>query len=336
MNIPHTSLEFSHFPVMIKEVIKICSPKSGNKFLDCTFGAGNYTKALLKFSDTQIIALDRDKTVIKTAEEISKRFVERFTFYHTKFSKMDQFPINNFDAVIFDLGISSMQLNDLSRGFSFKSKDKLDMSMGLSSVSIENIINTYQAKDLINIIKTFGEEREAKSIVNNIIKQRKSSPIKTTDELVKIIKISKRKNFKKKIDVSTKTFQALRIIVNKEITELIKGLIEATKILKPGGKLILITFHSIEDKIVKYYFKNYSENFSRQNKYRPESANDKVSLFRTYKNKVIRASQDELTINPRSRSAKLRFATRNENIFYEPKELKLKFKRLTDLENKHD
>ena len=336
MNIPRTSLEFSHFPVMIKEVINICSPKSGKKFLDCTFGAGNYTKELLKFSDTQIIALDRDRAVEKTANEIRKKFTKRFSFYHTKFSEMDQIPINNFDAVIFDLGISSMQLNDLSRGFSFKSKDKLDMSMGLSTVSIENIINTFQAKDLVNILKTFGEEKEARNIVNNIIRYRKLNPIKTTEELVKIIRKSKRKNFKKKIDVSTKTFQAFRIIVNKEISELIKGITKATKKLKPGGKLILITFHSLEDKIVKYYFKNYSENYSRQNKYRPEIINDKKSLFSTYKNKVRRASDDELIINPRSRSAKLRFATRNKNTFYDPQELKIKFKKLINLENKYD
>ena len=335
MNIPQTSLEFKHFPVMLKEVIKICSPKSGKKFLDCTFGGGGYSKELLKHPNTEIIAIDRDKTVLKIAEEFKKNSKNKFSFYHSKFSELDKYSIDNFDAVIFDLGLSSIQLNDLSRGFSFKSKDKLGMSMGLSSTTVEYIINNYQATDLINIIKIFGEEKEAKSIVKNIIKQRKIKPITTTIELTNIIKKSKRKNFKKKIDISTKTFQALRIIVNREISELVNGIIKATKILKPGGKLILVTFHSLEDKIVKYFFKNYADNSSRQNKYSPEQTEDKISLFESYKNKVLRASQNELKINPRSRSAKLRFAVRNDNKFDEPMEFRLKFKRLIDLESKN-
>jgi len=320
---------------MLKEVIKICSPKAGKKFLDCTFGGGNYSKELLKYPGTKIVAIDRDKTVQKIAEEIKNNSKERFSFYHSKFSDLDQISINDFDSVIFDLGISTIQLEDLSRGFSFKSKDKLDMTMGLSSITAEQIINSYEAKDLINIIKTFGEEKEASLIVKNIIKQRKIKHIKTTDELTDIIKKSKRKNFKKKINLSTKTFQALRIIVNNEISELINGVIKATKKLKPGGKLIIITFHSLEDKIVKYFFKNYSDNFSRQNKYRPELISSKVTLFEAYKNKIFRASKKELLENPRSRSAKLRFAIRNNNNFNEPKDLKMKFKKLTDLENKN-
>ncbi len=335
MIIPQTSLELKHFPVMLKEVIKICSPKAGKKFLDCTFGGGNYSRELLKYPGTEIVAIDRDRTVLKVAEALKNNAKERFSFYHTKFSDLDQISINDFDSIIFDLGISSIQLEDLSRGFSFRSKDKLDMSMGLSSSTAEQIVNNYEAKDLINIIKTFGEEKEASLIVKNIIKYRKKKPIETTDELTDIIKKSKRKNFKKKIDLSTKTFQALRIIVNNEISELINGVIKATQKLKPGGKLIIITFHSLEDKIVKYFFKNYSDNFSRENKYSPELTSSKVSLFKAYKNKIFRASKNEITENPRSRSAKLRFAIRNKNNFNEPKDLRIKFRRLTDLENKN-
>ena len=156
-----------------------------------------------------------------------------------------------------------------------------------------------------DIIKTFGEEEDATRIAKNIVSQRIKKKLETTDELVKIIKKSKKKNYKKKINESTKTFQAIRIFVNKEISELIEGIIKATKILKPGGKLIVISFHSIEDKIVKFYFKNFSKNYSRANKYLPEK-NEKYSLFESYKNKTIKASTKEIKKNPRSRSAKLR------------------------------
>ena len=164
------------------------------------------------------------------------------------------------------------------------------------------------------------------------MKERAKGKINTTDELVKIIKKSKRKNFKK-IDLSTKTFQAIRIFVNQEISELIEGIINATKVLKPGGKLIVISFHSIEDKIVKFYFKNYSKNHSRSNKYLPEKINS-LHLFDEYKNKIIRATSKEIKRNPRSRSAKLRVAIRSANKFNDPEELRNKFKYFTDLEKR--
>ena len=171
-----------------------------------------------------------------------------------------------------------------------------------------------------------------KMISNNIVKERSKKLINTTDELVKIIKNSKKKNYKNKIDESTKTFQAIRMFVNKEITELIDGIIKATKILKPGGKLVVVTFHSIEDKIVKFYFKNFSKNQSRSNKYFPEKNN--LCLFEDYKNKIIKANTIEIKKNPRARSAKLRIAVRSEDKFFDPKELRNKFKYLTELEKR--
>ena len=264
MKSPNTLLETKHFPVMLDEVIKICSPKSGGKYLDCTFGGGSYSKELLKFPNTKIIAFDRDERVLDIADNLKKQFENRFKFYHNKFSNIDQIPISGVDAVIFDLGISSIQLNDLSRGFSFKSKDRLDMSMGLASTSAQEVLNDVDQNDLKMILKIFGEEKEASIIAKNIIKVRSIKKLKSVNELVDIIEESKKKNFKKKINLSTKTFQALRIFVNKEISELIEGIIKATKILKPGGKLIVLSFHSLEDKIVKFYFKNFSSNHSRK------------------------------------------------------------------------
>ena len=332
MKLPHTSLEGKHLPVMIDEVIKICNPKNGGNFMDCTFGAGGYSKELLKFRATKVVAFDRDSHVIELANKFKDNFQSRFVFYNKKFSKIDPTSPNKFDAVIFDLGLSSIQLDDLSRGFSFKSKSELNMSMGQTEISAKKVVNTYSSQDLRDILKIFGEEQDATKISRNIVKERIKNEIKTTDELVRIIKKSKKKNYKK-INESTKTFQAIRIFVNKEVNELIEGVIKATKILKPGGKLIVISFHSIEDKIIKFYFKNFSKNRSRSNKYLPENV-DNLSLFDEYKNKVIKASSKEVKRNPRSRSAKLRVAIRSADKFIDPEELRKKFKYLTDLEKR--
>ena len=333
MKSPHTLLEEKHLPVMIDEVLEACNPKNGDVFMDCTFGAGGYSKELLKFQETKVVALDRDVHVTGLAEKLKNKFKSRFIFHNKKFSQLDLVTTTKFDAVIFDLGLSSIQLDDLSRGFSFKSKKELNMSMGQTEQSAKKVLNSYSSKDLMEIIKTFGEEKEASKISRNIVRERLKKQLNTTDELVKIIQNSKKKNYKKKINESTKTFQALRIFVNKEVTELIQGIIKATQILKPGGKLIVVSFHSIEDKIVKYYFKNFSKNHSKTNKYLPE-INKNLALFDNYKNKIITATSREIKRNPRSRSAKLRVAIRSSDKFIDPIELRNKFKYLTDLEKR--
>ena len=332
MNTQKSSLEFSHFPVMLSEVIKISSPTEGGLFVDCTFGGGGYTSNLLKFPKTTVIALDRDPSVISIAKKIEKKFQSRFKFYQLKFSQIDQILKNNVDTIIFDLGLSSIQLNNLKRGFSFKSKDKLDMTMGISDLSAQDAINNLSEKDLKLIIKILGEENEASKIAKNIVKARLIKKITRVDELVKIIEKSKKKNFYNKINPCTKTFQALRIFVNKEISELITGLIFATKFLKPGGKILIVSFHSIEDKIVKFFFSNFSENQSKPSRYQPEQNNKNSVLFKKYSNKVIKPSKEELFKNKASRSAKLRFAIRSSNEFIFPQVLKEKFKKYLDVE----
>jgi 16S rRNA (cytosine1402-N4)-methyltransferase len=336
MRATHTFMEKKHFPVMLEEVLDICSPHKGGRYLDCTFGGGSYTEGILNFPDTNVIALDRDKTVIDIAEDFKKKFKSRFEFFHNKFSSIDKITKGKFDAIIFDLGVSSFQLDDMKRSFSFKSTNKLDMSMGLSESNAFNVVNFSSGEILKNIIRILGEEKEASRIVKNIIKERNIKKIETADELVKIILQSKKKDYKKKIDPSTQTFQAIRIFVNQEISELINGLINATKDLKPGGKLILISFHSLEDRIIKFYFKNYAINKSKQNKYLPMQKNKGLYLFNFYKNKIFKPSENEINLNPRSRSAKLRVAIRSKNQFEEPSELRKKFKIITDMEKNID
>ncbi len=333
MNTQSSSLDFSHYPVMLNEVIKISDPSKGGFFVDCTFGGGGYSSALLSFSKTKVIGIDRDKTVISLAQKLENKFKDRFKFYKLKFSEIDTILNSYVDTIIFDLGISSIQLNDLNRGFSFKSKDKLDMTMGLSNLSAEKVVNNLSANQLKIIIKIFGEEKDASKIANNIVKARLRKKITRVDELVNIIEKSKKKNFSSKINPSTKTFQALRIFVNKEITELINGIVNATKILKPGGKILVVSFHSIEDKIIKYFFSNYSENRPRPSRYFPENKKDSSNfLFEKYINKTIKPSKEEINLNNRSRSAKLRFAIRSKNKFFHPFNLFKKFEKYLSIE----
>ena len=328
-----SSLEFSHFPVMLNEVLQLSSPSYKKNFIDCTFGGGGYSKEILKFPNTNIQAIDRDEKASLIAKEFVRKFPKRFKFYKTKFSQMDIFVKDNVDVIIFDLGLSSIQLNDFDRGFSFNSNKKLNMTMGLNDISAIEALNNLSEIDLKLVIKTLGDEKEASKIAKNIVKYRNTKKITNTADLVKIIEKSKNKNYLSKINPCTKTFQALRIFVNKEITELIHGVVNATKKLKPGGKILVISFHSIEDRIIKYFFTNFSKNKSKPSRYLPENKATDQALFNEYKNKVYRPSKKEIEKNSRSRSAKLRFAIRSNNQFEYPTEFIKKFKKYLDLES---
>jgi 16S rRNA (cytosine1402-N4)-methyltransferase len=332
MNNHTSSLEHMHIPVMLNEVIKICTPSKGGTYIDCTFGGGSYSKKLLNFSKTKVKGLDRDKEVKEIGKNLEKKFPQRFKFYQTTFSQIENVTKDRVDVIIFDLGLSSIQLNNLERGFSFKSNENLDMSMGLTEISAQDVINKASELDLKLIIKIFGEEKEAGRIAKNIVKFRNIKKITKVKDLVNIIQKSKKKNYASKINPCTKTFQALRIFVNKEITELIYGIINATKILKPGGKILIVSFHSIEDKIIKFFFTNFSTNKSKPSRYLPEENISSIALFDEYKNKVIKPTKKEIIQNSRSRSAKLRYAIRSKNKFSHPNELIEKFKRYLDLE----
>tara|TARA_B100000767_G_C19771561_1_gene540337 strand:+ start:1528 stop:2502 length:975 start_codon:yes stop_codon:yes gene_type:complete len=321
---------------MLNEVVQTClNTKKNQLIIDCTFGGGGYSEELLKLPNVKVIALDRDKSAISRAKDLEKIFPNKFTFYNEKFSNLDKIikEENKPNVIIFDLGLSNFQLQDYKRGFSFKSNERIDMQMGLSKVSAEDVINTLDEQSLKLIIKILGEEKEANRIVKNIIKARTLKKIDTVTDLVQIIEASKKKNYNKKINVCTKTFQALRIFVNKETTELIEGLIKASQLIKFGGKIIVVSFHSIEDKIIKYYFTNYSSNKSNPSRYLPTENNKKNSFFEKYKNNFLTPSPEELVKNPASRSAKLREAIRTKQEFIYPSEFKEKFKKYIEIEN---
>ena len=323
-------LENKHFPVLLKELISIISPLYGGTFLDCTFGQGGYSKKILEKKNNKIIAIDRDKDVHVHAEKLEKKFPNRFRYINSKFSEIDKVKIKSKDlkAIIFDLGYSTNQIKDLSKGLSFKSTGKLNMKMGLNDFSANEVISNMNEDNLVRIFKFFGEEKQSKKIVRKIINIRKTKKINTEDLTRIIDSIKKYKS--SKINNSTKIFQAIRIFVNKEISELINGLINAFSLLPVGGVIAVVTFHSLEDKIVKFFFKHYSqiENVSR---YLP--SNQKIDKCFNLKNKKpIIPSQDELKINARSRSAKLRYAIKiNDKCEFD--KFKQKFKYLLDIEN---
>ena len=319
-----------HYPVLLKEIISVISPQHGGTFIDCTFGQGGYTKEILKFNNTKVIGLDRDDKSDHIGKLIENRFSNRFFFRNLRFSKLNNLKLKKekIKGIVFDLGYSLTQIKDPKKGLSFNSSGKLNMMMGQNNFSAHDVINNLDAKELEKIFKYFGEEKDAKMISKNIIKERKLKKI-DTQELVKIIKKSKRKkNFK--THIATKTFQALRIFVNNEISELINGLINSAKILKKDGVLAVVTFHSLEDRIVKYFFKNLSQNKSIS-RYEPKIEQKKL-LFKMPTKKPIIPSDQELKNNPPSRSAKLRYLIKCDDTFEINTDINDKFSFLLDIE----
>ena len=320
-----------HYPVLLKEIISVISPQHGGTFIDCTFGQGGHSKEILKYKKTKVIGLDRDSNSQKIAEKLYNEFPDRFLFKNLKFSELKNLKLKNenIKGVIFDLGYSLNQMKDLQKGLSFNSTGKLNMKLGLNDFSASDVINKCDEKTLNKIFKYFGDEKEAKFITKKIIKNRILKEI-TTEKLVNIIENTKRKkNFK--IHSSTKIFQALRIFVNKEISELIYGLINSAKILKKDGILAVISFHSLEDRIVKYFFKNLSESktFSR---YEPQIEKKKF-FFEMPRKKPIVPTEEELKDNPPSRSAKLRYLIKKDDIYKIETDIMEQFQELLKIEN---
>jgi len=320
-----------HYPVLLNEIISIITPQHGGTFIDCTFGQGGYTKKILSYKNTQVIALDRDIESKKEADQISEKFRDRFVFKNKKFSQLENLKLKNenIKGIIFDLGYSYTQIKDPIKGLSFNAIGDLNMRMGINDFSAKEAINKLSAIELEKIFKFFGEEKEAKKIANQIVLMRKKKEI-DTQSLVEIIdRTKKKKNFK--THSATKVFQALRIFVNKEISELITGLISASKVLKKNGILIVVTFHSLEDKIVKYFLKSLSENKSIS-RYVPK-VDQPETLFKMLEKKPRTPSVKELRENIPSRSAKLRYVIKKDNFYDFETDIFKKFKHLIEIEN---
>jgi len=329
-----------HFPVLIQEVLANLelNPKEPQCFLDCTFGAGGYSRHILESShkNTKVIAIDRDETVIPIAEELQKQYPKRFQFYLNTYANYPQVlqeaGVDKVDGIIMDLGFSSMQINATSRGFSFKEKGELLMTMGLNKTTAYEFVN-YATEELIaDVIYYYGEEHKARQIAKKIVQFRKEQLINTPEELADIVrsvvgfkgknKATSNKNLigkRKIIDPATKTFQAIRIYINEELQELTTALNNASNYLKPAGKLLVVSFHSLEDRIVKdflntngFHLKKYANKNDSLEKFTKNKlnlgTNNNKKLFEIITKKPIIPSKEEVAINPPSASAKLRVA----------------------------
>lgn len=296
-----------HIPVMLQEVLAALNPQKGEVYVDATFGNGGYTRAILEAANCKVIALDRDPTVRIRANEIKNMYGERFEFRFGQFGDFADLVPEKINGAVFDIGVSSMQLDEAERGFSFSKEGALDMRMSQSGVSAKDIVNTYDEQALADLIYQYGEEKKSRQIAREITEYRKHKEIETTTELAEIIYKVIHKKFGE-IDPATRTFQALRIAVNDELGELSRGLIGAANRLQKNGRLAVVDFHSLEDRIVKTFFKENGGRRVRVSKYAPELVQDE-HLFAEV-SKVIVPTAEECKRNPRARSAKLRFAVR--------------------------
>lgn len=295
-----------HFPVMLPQVLQALSPQDNEIYVDATFGNGGYTEALLKAANCKVIALDRDPNVQTRVAELKAQYGERFEFRAGQFGDFADLINENINGAVFDIGVSSMQLDNSERGFSFAKDAPLDMRMSCSGVSAADIVNSYDEKELADLIYKYGEERKSRQIAAKIVAARKLSAIATTKQLAELIYTVIRKT-PNTIDPATRTFQALRIAVNNELEELENGLASAAQRLASRGRLAVVTFHSLEDRIVKTFFKeNTGKNvhISKYAKVVPEIG-ENVIFAET--SKAILPSDEEIELNKRSRSAKLRF-----------------------------
>ena len=303
-----SNIELQHKPVMCEEVLSILNPSDGCVYLDGTLGAGGHSRKILESADCSVIGIDKDPTAIELCRDLEKQYGNKFLSINGSFGNLSQhlhsIGINKIDGILLDLGTSSMQLGTPERGFSFQFDAPLDMRMTQTGETAYDIINSLSEKSLADIIFYFGEERSSRKIAKAIVNKRKIKKIKTTFDLNEII-LSVKKTKNKKIHPATKTFQALRIYINNELKDLYKALISIEKVLSEKGRLVIISFHSLEDRIVKNFIK---ENSIPLKKYDPKNP-DQIFVYEN--RKVIKPSKDEVKKNRRSRSAKLRWVFRS-------------------------
>ena len=326
-----------HLPVLLSEVIESLAPQSGELFIDGTFGAGGYTRAILETANCRVLAFDRDITAVRAATGLCSEFPNRLTVINKPFSRMEEFarieetfngtPLMAgpfVDGVVLDIGVSSMQLDQAERGFSFMNDGPLDMRMSAAVDPLDNspvaagesaadFVNTADEEAIASVIYTYGEEHKSRSIARAIVRARTSKPFTRTLELADAVG---RVFHGRKIDgrhPATRTFQALRIYINDELGELAEALAAAERILKPGGRLAVVTFHSLEDRIVKRFFTARMGKESRGSRHMPEqSIKSQQPSFRIVNSRPLTPSKGELDLNPRARSARLRSGIRTD------------------------
>lgn len=303
-----------HIPVLLNEVVESIAPKDGGVYVDGTFGAGGYTRAVLDAADCTVYAIDRDPDAIREGQKLVDAYKGRLHLLHGTFGEMAELMrgegVDFVDGVMLDIGVSSMQIDRAERGFSFQKDGALDMRMSQNGLSAADVLNTFGEREIADIIYKYGEERFSRRIAAAVVEQRKTAPFKTTLEFADLIRRTvphKRED----IDPATRSFQALRIYVNDELGQLESGLSAAHDLLKAGGRMAIVSFHSLEDRIVKTFMQEKSGKTANPSRYMPVVEKQAATL-KTITKKPILPTESETKFNPRARSARLRVAEKAE------------------------
>ena len=311
-----------HIPVLLREVLDALQPADGQRFIDGTFGAGGYTRAILECANCEVLAFDRDPTAIAGGASLVSQFAPRLRLAERPFSELQEVAEETgfapVDGVVLDIGVSSMQLDEAERGFSFQTDGPLDMRMARTGLSAADVVNSFDEEDLANIIYELGEERRSRAIARAIVKQRGPAPLTRTRELADLVLrvFHGRKDDGK--HPATRTFQALRIFVNDELGELEKALVAAETVLKPGGRLAVVTFHSLEDRIVKRFLAERAGKADQGSRHLPQRLIQfSPPSFRILNSRPLTPQKGELDVNPRARSARLRAAIRTDSAVWQ-------------------
>lgn len=305
----------SHAPVLLHEVVTAMKPQAGETYVDGTFGGGGYTKALFEAAECEVIGIDRDLDAIARAEQLAMS-EPGLTPLMGRFGEMDSLlgnaGIAKVDGIMLDIGVSSFQIDEADRGFSFLREGPLDMRMGRSGPSAADIVNNMPGGDLMQVIGQLGEEKQARRITKAITDRRALQPFERTLDLAQVIEEALGGRRGKRTHPATLTFQAIRMYVNDELGELARGLAAAETLLKPGGRLAVVTFHSLEDRLVKQFMRIRSGDVPSGSRYRPEKQSGPSPSFSLPSRKAVEPGEAEIAENPRARSARLRLAVRTD------------------------
>lgn len=304
-----------HVPVMLAEVLDTLAPKEGDIIIDGTFGGGGYSRAILKAAQCSVIGIDRDLDAILRAEKLAEEF-PRLLPLLGRFGELDQlaaqagFP--SADGVVLDIGVSSFQIDEAERGFSFQKDGPLDMRMGAAGPSAADVVNNLSERDLANVVFRLGEEKNSRRIARAICERRMAEPFRSTSDLASVVEEAVGGRKGARVHPATQTFQAIRMYVNDELGELARGLEAAEQILKPGGRLVVVTFHSLEDRLVKTWMRERTGGVPSGSRHVPLLAKPKPPSFAQITNKALQPSEKEVETNPRARSARLRAVVRTD------------------------
>jgi len=305
--------EPAHIPVMAAEVLAALDPRDGGIYVDGTFGRGGYSEAILAAAATTVFGIDRDPAAVTFGAELGRRYGGRLRVLQGRFGDMRRLMlgtgVERVDGVALDLGVSSAQLDDAARGFSFRAEGPLDMRMGEGGASAADLVNEADEGELARIIREYGEERQARRIARAIVEARRVRPLLTTTDLADLVRGIVRAE-PGGIDPATRTFMAIRLHVNDELGELQRGLEAAEIILKPGGRLAVVSFHSLEDRIVKSFLTERGGRAARGSRHLPDTRESRAPTFHLARKGVIKPTTHETDVNPRARSARLRAAER--------------------------